>query len=74
MLRQIVLIGIVLVALIGGSGIATADSHHKACPDDNPGEGLEQSVTASEGTSLLNALDGITKAMHSVECDGSFEP
>ena len=71
--KQLVVAGFLIALLLGGSGVVVADSHHKACPNENPGKGLERSTTASGGTSLTNALYGISQAVDSVECDDSFQ-
>ena len=70
--RQLVVAGVVLVALFAGTGVVAAESHHKACPKDNPGKGLIASTDASEGTSLDNAGDGIGQAADSVGCNSAL--
>ena len=70
--KQLVVVGIVLAVLVGTTGVVAADSHHRACPDDNPGRGLDKSTEASGGTSLENALEGIGRAVDAVGCDGTL--
>lgn len=64
----------VLMALVGGTGVATADTsdNARACPEDgNPSKGLQTSVTASDWKSL-NAAEGVNQAYESVGCDASL--
>lgn len=71
MLTRVVLVGVVLIATMGGVGVVSADSHTtgNACPEDgNPSQGLVKSVTASDGNAL-NAVAGVNQAYDSVGCD-----
>lgn len=71
MFRRTVIVGMLLLALISGAGVVSADSHSTgvACPEDgNPSNGLVQSVSASDGQSL-NAVQGVNQAYESVGCD-----
>lgn len=76
MLFRLIVVGCVLVGLIGGMGVVSADSNDnaKACPEDgNPSNGLEKSVAGSEGKSL-NALAGVNQAYKNVGCDTRLDP
>ena len=69
MLTRFIVVVVVAVALISGTGVVMADSPDEspAC-DGVPSNGLIQSVSASEGTSL-NAAEGVGTAFDQVGCD-----
>ena len=71
MFKRAIIVGVLLLALISGAGVVSADSPTtgNACPEDgNPSNGLVQSVSASDGQSL-NAAQGVNQAYESVGCD-----
>lgn len=71
MFKRTLLVGVLLIALLSGAGVVSADSPTtgNACPEDgNPSNGLVQSVSASDGQSL-NAIQGVNQAYESVGCD-----
>lgn len=70
MIRSIVAL-LLLVAVLGGAGVVSADSsdNAKACPENgNPSVGLVVSTGASDGQSL-NAIPGVNTAFENVGCD-----
>jgi D-aminopeptidase len=69
-MTRLVAVSFALIVLLGATGVVVADGHDsgKACPEEgNPSEGLEQSVTSSEGESL-HAVKGVNQAFESVGC------
>lgn len=59
-------------AMVGGMGVAMADTFDENPACDSPSQGFERSFTASDGTSVERAASGLNTALERVGCDRRF--